>query len=210
MTQDEKTTKSLCSGTAIRKVVTAAFAAVLSVSTLTAPQQTEASIGQKFLQARAQAPAPLAAHDLCEKYAWACQKSGAATALTQQDIDLVRSINLKVNRKIREVSDARQYRKADYWTLPLSSRGDCEDFALLKKQMLVAEGIAPERLLIATVLDQNRQGHAVLILRADSGDYVLDNLTNRIKPWQSTRYMYLRMQNPDAPRKWVGLLVRGS
>lgn len=194
----------------LRNVMTCALAFCLGVATLTTPQSSEAAVGQKFLQSRMNAPAPSAAQNLCQKYTWACRASGDTRKLTQEDITLVRKVNFKVNRQIREVSDSRQYRKNDYWTLPLSARGDCEDFALLKKQKLVAAGIAPERLLIATVLDHNRRGHAVLILRADSGDYVLDNLTNRIKPWQSTRYLFLRMQNPDAPTKWVGLMVRAS
>ena len=194
----------------LRTLATGALAVALTAATMTTPQSTEAAIGQTFLKARMNAPAPSAAQNLCQKYTWACHASGDRRKLTQNDITLVRKINLKVNRQIREVSDSRQYRKTDYWTLPLSARGDCEDFALLKKQKLVEAGIAPERLLIATVLDQRRQGHAVLILRADSGDYVLDNLTNRIKPWKSTRYLFLRMQNPEAPKKWVGLMVRGS
>lgn len=210
MTLDKNRMKGWRKRSATRTIMTCALAVALGATTLAAPQSTEAAIGPKFLQAKMNAPAPSAAQNLCQKYDWACKTSGSFRKLTQDDIDLVRKVNLKVNRQIREVSDSRQYRKLDYWTLPLSARGDCEDFALLKKQQLVAAGFAPERLLIATVLDHNRQGHAVLILRADSGDYVLDNLTNRIKPWQSTRYIFLRMQNPDAPRKWVGLMVRGS
>lgn len=191
-----------------RKTIAASVGAVFALMAMATPQTTEAAFGERFLQAKMNAPAPSAAQDLCQKYSWACKKSGETRRLTQHDVDIVHKVNRSVNRQIREVSDHRQYRKIDYWTLPLSSRGDCEDFALLKKQRLVASGIAPERLLIATVLDHKRQGHAVLILRADSGDYVLDNLTNRIKPWQSTRYIFLRMQNPNAPQKWVGLFAQ--
>lgn len=174
-----------------------------------APSSSEASRDTRFLQAKMTISAPSAARQLCAKYDWACSTSGNTTALTQSDVSLVRDINIRINRQIREVSDQSQYRRTDYWTLPASLRGDCEDIALLKKKELIKAGIAPERLLMATVLDRNKQGHAVLIFRTGSGDYVLDNLTNKIKPWKSTGYTFLRMQNPDAPRKWVGLMVRG-
>ena len=199
----------LCKKVLKTRATMAAIGAILAVFAGAAPQSTEAAFGQKFLQAKMNAPAPAAAHDLCKKYSWACKRSGETRKLTQDDIAIVRNVNRSVNRQISQVSDRSQYRKTDYWTLPLSARGDCEDFALLKKQRLIAEGIAPERLLIATVLDRNRRGHAVLILRADSGDYVLDNLTDNIKSWRTTQYIFLRMQNPEAPQNWVGLLVHG-
>ena len=187
-----------------------AMALALGLALTLMPTVSDASRDSRFLQAKMAIAAPSAAEHICHKYDWACSSStGTVAQLTQDDVDLIRKVNRQVNRQIREVSDKSQYRKIDYWTLPASRRGDCEDFALLKKQQLVELGIAPERLLMATVLDPKRQGHAALILRTNSGDYVLDNLTNRIKPWSTTGYTFLRMQNPDAPQKWVGLLVRG-
>ena len=106
------------------------------------------------------------------------------------------------------MTDLAQYKKADFWTLPNSRGGDCEDFALLKKKELITAGIAPERLLLSTVLDRQGNSHAVLIFRADTGDYVLDNLNDQIKTWQSTHYTFLRMQSPTNPRTWVGLMVK--
>jgi predicted transglutaminase-like cysteine proteinase len=42
----------------------------------------------------------------------------------------------------------------------------------------------------------------VLVLRLDEGDYVLDNLTNEILPWNATGYAFLRIQSPSAPGNW--------
>ena len=69
-------------------------------------------------------------------------------------------------------------------------------------------GIDPRKLLLATVLDNRKNPHAVLVYRSSQGDLVLDNLTNRIKPWNATRYLFLRMQDPKQPRNWVGVYGR--
>lgn len=187
-----------------------AVAIILGLAITLLPTPADATRDARFLQAKMAIAAPSAAQQLCAKYDWACSTStGTKAKLTQADVTVIHRINKSINRQIREVSDRSQYRKTDYWTLPSSLRGDCEDIALLKKKDLIKAGIAPERLLMATVLDRQRRGHAVLILRTSSGDYVLDNMTNRIKPWSDTGYTFLRMQNPKAPRKWVGLMVRG-
>jgi predicted transglutaminase-like cysteine proteinase len=47
----------------------------------------------------------------------------------------------------------------------------------------------------------------VLVLRTTTGDYVLDNLSSRIKTWQASRYTFLRMQNPANRSKWDVILL---
>jgi predicted transglutaminase-like cysteine proteinase len=73
----------------------------------------------------------------------------------------------------------------------------------------LGRGVAAERLLIATVLDRRQNPHAVLVLRTDRGDYVLDNLANRMMHWSDTGYTFLRMQNPKAPGQWVAVFAGG-
>jgi predicted transglutaminase-like cysteine proteinase len=111
-------------------------------------------------------------------------------------------INRTVNRAVRSVADRRQYGVADYWSYPRSGAGDCEDYALAKKRELVAMGLPANRLLLATVHSNRIGPHAVLVLRMDEGDYVLDNLTDEILPWWETGYAFLRVQNPSEPRLW--------
>ena len=172
------------------------------------PNVTEAANTDRFLKAKMAIAPPTAAKNLCTKYTWACSFSGQKKKLTPQDLKFVSNVNRRVNSQVREVTDLSQYKKVDYWTLPNSRRGDCEDFALLKKKELIGVGIAPERLLLATVLDRQGNSHAVLVFRADTGDYVLDNLNDQIKTWQATRYTFLRMQSPTNPGTWIGLLIK--
>ena len=164
-----------------------------------------------FLPVKAVAPAPEGAAALCKTYDWACARAGDAGALAAADaIALARAVNVAANAAIRPISDQRQYAVAERWALPTARGGDCEDFALFKKMKLVEAGIAPERLLLAAVLDRDNKPHAVLVMRTGRGDFVLDNLTDRILPWTDTGYVFLRMQDPRAPKGWVSVFARGG
>ena len=156
-----------------------------------------------------QVQAPTGATWLCQTYAWACAGSGYASSTPRDEMKLVKRVNNHVNGSVREISDREQFGREEHWTLPSARGGDCEDFALMKKWHLMRAGVDPQRLLIATVFDRRRGSHAVLIYRSRQGDLVLDNLTNRIVPWTATRYVFLRMQDPQNPSRWVGGFSQG-
>lgn len=172
---------------------------------LVLPHAAQAVSTPSFLQISRAASVPEGARNLCRTYSWACSKSRSRGRIHAAHIQTLSVINRDVNRRVRAIPDQAQFRVAEVWSLPTARGGDCEDFALAKKQELIGLGFPPEALLIATVLDKRRQGHAVLIARTDAGDLVLDNLTNRIKHWHDTGYIFLRMQNPDAPSRWVNV-----
>lgn len=161
-----------------------------------------------FIPSVAASPPPSGAQQLCGQYTWACATKAAVSMPGHQEMKLVKQINRRVNASTREVTDQSQYKTREFWALPTSLGGDCEDFALLKKRDLIEAGIDPRKLLIATVLDTRRNSHAVLVYRSSQGDLVLDNLTNRVKPWSETRYLFLRMQDPNQPHRWVGVYGR--
>ncbi len=162
-----------------------------------------------FLASRMTVSAPASAADLCTISSWACGRGDASAKISAGQLDLAVALNRKVNREVRQISDQTQYGRPDHWGLPTARGGDCEDFALLKKKLLVQAGVNPRRLLIATVLDRDRNAHAVLVLRTEEGDFVLDNLDDRILHWQSTGYTFLRMQNPDNPTRWTAVIAGG-
>ncbi len=162
----------------------------------------------RFITGVMASPPPSGAHGLCQQYAWACSKQSGANFSSDQEFQIVKKINRKVNSSTRAVTDQFQYKTRERWALPTDVGGDCEDFALLKKRDLIMAGIDPGKLLIATVLDTRRNAHAVLIYRSVKGDLVLDNLTSRIRPWTDTRYLFLRMQDPKQPKRWMGVFRR--
>lgn len=154
--------------------------------------------------------APKSAHGLCERLSWACARSSARnTVASDGTLGLAQRINRAVNDEVRQISDFRQYGREDVWALPTARGGDCEDFVLEKKRRLIEAGLPAGALLIATVLDRHRKGHAVLVFRTRSQDFVLDNLTDRVLPWHRTGYSYLRMQNPRAQWNWDVIAAGG-
>src|SRR5215208_3156133 len=76
-------------------------------------------------------------------------KPGGSFALTAERMSQLQQINNHVNSTIREVSDLEQYGREDVWTLPTSGKGDCEDFALLKRKLLIQRGWPAAALSIA-------------------------------------------------------------
>lgn len=111
-------------------------------------------------------------------------------------------INDRLNTRIRSVADQHNYGVSDYWTIGQET-GDCEDYIIAKKQALIAAGWAADQLLYAVVEGRYSEYHAVLIARTDWGDYVLDNLTGRIAPWEKTRYRFIIRQSAANPHAWV-------
>lgn len=170
-----------------------------------------ASAGQRpdFLVARQPIAAPAGAGSICGRYDWACARGNGLKMTDADAMKVARSVNSAVNRKTRPVSDRAQYGVEENWTLPSARGGDCEDLALMKKKALIAQGMSPERLLIATVLDRKRGSHAVLVLRTAAGDYVLDSLVGSIKPWRATGYSFLKMQDPASPSRWNAIFSGG-
>lgn len=184
------------------------MAAAVALGVTLIPADAVAS-NSAYLSNKGRVAPPAGAQTLCKAYSWACAVSPSDRAVTSSQMQLVQSVNLQVNRSTRPIEDRRQYGEDERWAVPTSRGGDCEDYALAKKRELIRRGIAPQRLLIATVLDRKRNPHAVLVFRSDEGDLVLDNLTNRIRTWRETRYIFLRMQDPERPARWVNVFLGG-
>ena len=163
------------------------FLVILAVSTPTGVSATESQAGSGlFLPERARAQAPQGAQDLCARFSWACARGGQASVIPSSLLPTIRQVNSSVNRSVRSIEDSRQYGVPEHWALPTRRGGDCEDFALLKMRELIEQGVPANSLLLATALDRRGGSHAVLIVRTDQGDLVLDNLTNSIRDWRST------------------------
>ena len=90
------------------------------------------------------------------------------------------------------------------WSYPDDGYGDCEDYALLKRRMLIESGWPREALLL-TVVRGEREGHAVLTVTTDKGDYVFDNLNSDVLLWSNTSYRFIKRQSQYDPNVWVSL-----
>ena len=113
-------------------------------------------------------------------------------------------INRTVNKSVKPMNDYDIYGKDEVWAYP-NGVGDCEDYVLEKRRHLAAQGISLSDLLITVVRKPDGEGHAVLTVRTNKGDFVLDNLTDRVKLWGDTGYRYLKRQSSEHTGRWVSI-----
>lgn len=118
--------------------------------------------------------------------------------------DLVR-INDRVNEQIKPITDLEHHGVIEKWSYPDDGYGDCEDYVLLKRRMLIAAGWPREALLITVVREPNGDGHAVLTVKTDKGDFILDNQNAAILHWSETAYRFVKRQSQSDPNRWVSL-----
>jgi predicted transglutaminase-like cysteine proteinase len=117
----------------------------------------------------------------------------------------VKDVNVAVNAAVRPMSDIDIYGKDEVWAYPDDGVGDCEDYVLEKRRQL-SRVIPLSNLLITVVRKKNGEGHAVLTVRSDMGDLILDNLTDEVKTWDETGYRFLKRQASSHTGRWVSLI----
>jgi predicted transglutaminase-like cysteine proteinase len=114
-------------------------------------------------------------------------------------------INRTVNETIKPMTDLEHYGVVEKWAYPDDGYGDCEDYVLLKRRMLMQAGWPREALLITVVREKNGDGHAVLTVKTDRGELILDNQNEAILPWADTGYRFVKRQSQSDPNVWISL-----
>ena len=113
-------------------------------------------------------------------------------------------VNRRINQVIAPATDLELYGVEEFWTIP-TAKGDCEDYALLKRRVLIARGWPASALLLTVVRDQQGEGHAVLTARTNQGDFILDNKEPNVKLWHETPYRFIMRQSYMNPASWMSL-----
>jgi predicted transglutaminase-like cysteine proteinase len=115
---------------------------------------------------------------------------------------LVNTLNRDVNREVQKANDFDLYGLLEFWSLPRvidgKMYGDCEDYALEKRRRLIAAGVPAEAMSMAVAITARGEAHAVLLVRFESGDWVLDNLTPWATPWGDLNYRWVERQAPGS------------
>lgn len=114
------------------------------------------------------------------------------------------AINRAINKAIEPATDMEIYGVSEHWTIP-KVRGDCEDYALLKRRTLIERGWPVGSLLMTVVRDEKGEGHAILTARTTQGDFILDNKNDDIKVWHKTPYEFVMRQSYLNARVWMSL-----
>ena len=149
---------------------------------------------------------PIGASEFCKTHRVDCRPNAGPQieALTDRNWQQLVAVNDAVNSAVSPITDRDLYNVTELWTYP-AGRGDCEDFALEKRRQLIANGWSPGALMMTVVRQANGEGHAVLMVRTDRGDLVLDNQDGRVLVWNDTPYEFVKRQSQTDPRKWVGI-----
>lgn len=184
------------------------FLGTSAASAVEAPGETPRNESKRnFATEYGKALPPIGFVQFCTRSPDDCKPTGGKPtklAMSPERWNLLYQVNTYVNGKIAPVSDQDLYGQPEYWAYP-SDAGDCEDYLLLKRRYLLGLGFSADTLLITVVLDEKKEGHAVLTVTTSEGDFILDNRRNDIMRWSDLEYTFLKRQSPHDPRVWVSL-----
>lgn len=169
--------------------------------------------GLQFIRLDVPTLAPMAFTRFCLEYPAECKPQRLVFAGDRIELNITRWAELEdVNRTVN--SSIHPERNEDglageKWLLG-PPRGDCNDYAVTKRHELIARGWPARTVLLSEVVTVSGEHHLVTVVRTDSGDLVLDNLTDQIMPWSRTPYRWVRIQMPRNPNYWASISDRSA
>jgi len=151
---------------------------------------------------------PIGWVEFCSEYKGECDTKPAQprdVVLSQRAWNDLVKVNDWVNETIKPMTDLEHWGVVERWNYPDDGYGDCEDYVLLKRKMLMKAGWPREALLITVVRDKKGDGHAVLTVKTDRGEFILDNQENEILAWNKTGYRFVKRKSQSDQNVWVSL-----
>jgi predicted transglutaminase-like cysteine proteinase len=131
----------------------------------------------------------------CLRYPSDCKSNPAENDhidLDAETSELLKRVNHSVNMSIIPTRKSYGRNLGDGWTIA-PDMGDCNDYAVTKRHKLIEKGLPSKALRLAVV---------VLVVVTKKGDIVMDDLTEVIRPWQSTDYDWLKIQSATDSKFW--------
>jgi len=181
---------------------------IVMLALLAAPTGSFASERPQFLTPGDVTRPPIGWVEFCVEYDPECK----TTPSEPRDVVLspdawkdLQRVNLWVNSNVKPMTDMDHWGVVERWNYPDDGYGDCEDYVLAKRRMLIEAGWPREALLITVVRDRNNDGHAILTVKTDKGEYILDNQTDNIVLWSDTGYRFVKRQSQSDPIVWISL-----
>ena len=192
-----------------KRGVTACVILMTSIVALLASAAiTQAQEQARFIGIGGVTSPPIGWTEFCIEYAPECDTAPSVprdVVLSTRALLELKRINVAINTTIKPMTDMDHWGVVERWNYPDDGYGDCEDYALQKRKLLMQAGWPREALLMTVVRDQNGNGHAVLTVKSDRGEYILDNQTNHILPWEDTGYRFVKRQSQFDSNVWVSL-----
>lgn len=148
---------------------------------------------------------PMAYFQFCLRYGGECKQQrmifrGGPLRMTDERWADLREINDTVNESIAPQRNLLGLAGEEWLINP--GRGDCNDYAVSKRHLLLKRGWPARALLLSEVKMPSGEHHLVLVVRSDKGDLVLDNMTRVVKTWNKVPYKWVRMQSAANPNIW--------
>ena len=187
--------------------IMAAFAAVIALGAF-APAAAGPRERPLFVAVGEGARPPIGWVQFCTERPWECRTEPSEARdvqYTKAAFQELMRVNRFVNERIKPMTDLEHFGVVEKWTYPEDGFGDCEEYVLVKRKMLMQLGWPREALLITVVRDKKGDGHAVLTVRTDKGELILDNQVEEVLPWADTGYRYVKRQSQTDPNLWVSL-----
>ena len=200
--------KTLVAAAAAAALLGAAFASFGQASETAVPAASYAAVGQST-------SVPYGWVDFCGRRPEECQLGQLKpldVKLTRASFAALDRVNRSVNAAIEPMTNLAHWGTTlDHWDYPVDGKGDCKVYALYKRKLLIDAGFPRQALLMTVVKDLEGEGHAILTVKTDRGEFVLDNLTDDIRPWDATGYTFIKRQAQNDPNVWLDLGgVRGA
>jgi predicted transglutaminase-like cysteine proteinase len=158
-----------------------------------------------LLVAKGEAPPLRAWSALCQERPAECGVDAGEPefiTLTPDAMDLIQAVNKHVNSTVSPITDRDRWGVEDVWDYPVADQGDCEDYQLLKRRLLAEAGLPRRAMRMTVVINELGEGHAVLTIRTDRDDLILDNRTSAILRWHETGYSFVKRES-SARTGWV-------
>jgi predicted transglutaminase-like cysteine proteinase len=185
-----------------------ACAAIALWALVGSPTGSRAEQRPMFIDIGGVARPPIGWVEFCVEYDPECKTKPSVprdVVLSTQAWGDLQRINQWVNTHVKPMTDMDHWGVVERWNYPDDGYGDCEDYALEKRKMLIQAGWPREALLMTVVRDKNGDGHAILTAKTDKGEYILDNQNNDVLLWSDTGYRFVKRQSQSDPNVWVSL-----
>lgn len=184
---------------------------ILSLLFLLATAQS-ALASQAFMPQGKDELIPWGAADLCKREPdpVLCGPAGDTVRVHMDDEhkNQMNEVQNQVNIHVVFKTDQELYGKIEFWTVA-DKYGDCEDYVLLKRKMLIEKGWPAASLDVAIGVAGNGEPHAILIVHGDNVDYVLDNLTRTpARNWIVGDYQWFKISVGGSIMHWRAIDVK--
>jgi predicted transglutaminase-like cysteine proteinase len=186
----------------------AAAAGIMALALLASPSGSTADERPLFASVGEVTKPPIGWVEFCVEYDPECKTKPSTprdVVLSVQAWKDLERVNRWVNTNIKPMTDMDHWGVVERWNYPDDGYGDCEDYVLLKRRMLMQAGWPREALLITVVRDLRGDGHAILTVKTDKGEFILDNQRDEILLWSDTGYRFVKRQSQSDPNVWVSL-----